>query len=152
MAFTIASSSTLPFIHARMLNIVRKNDLNCVKSQLMELVSQRRPHSYLYLGINLSSAIEQDDVPLVRIITQFAEAYHELRQCYQLEILVVIDPSLMPGIRYVADSLGLPILFFASYEAMYTYVSRRNSDTQTAVPKDRDARVKATLQLKTQTK
>lgn len=130
MAFIIESSATIPFIHTRMIDPVRKNDASIIQSQLREMIAKRRKHSCIYLGINLTAVLMQEEVPLVHIISQLAEIYHETRNCYQLELLIVVEPSLITVVRYIAESLGLPMLFFATYETLHTYVRRRTEDTQ----------------------
>jgi hypothetical protein len=130
MAFVIETSPKLPFIHTRMVDPVQKNDPMLIKSQLMDILARRKKHTTIYVGINLSTVLMQEDVPLVAIISQLAEIYHETRRIYQLELLIVIDPTLLPVVRYVAESLCVPILGFASYDTLNIYVRRRTEDTQ----------------------
>jgi hypothetical protein len=149
MAFVIESSSKLPFIHVWMTKIVGRSDVCLMQKQLRENLAGRRKHSCIYMGIDFSSLTSQEDLPLVPIISQFAQLYHESRSIYQLELLVVIDPCLMPAVRYIAESLVIPMLFFASPEALQTYVMRRNTDTQPFAPKDKAARIAATRNIDT---
>jgi hypothetical protein len=134
MAFTIENFSKLPFIHVRMLKPVERTEVRLLQSQLREALGQRRKHTCVYVGINLSGTMSQEKLPLIPIISQFAHFYHESRGQYQVELLLAIDPTLMPGVRYVAESLVVPMLFFASDEALLTYVLRRNTDTQPISP------------------
>jgi len=130
MAFVIESSPRLPFIHTRMMDSIQKNEPKLLQAQLKEILSKRRKHSCVYLGLNLSDVLMQEQVPLVQIISLLAEIYHETRSEYQVELLVVIEPTLVPAVRYIAESLVVPMLFFASYETLQTYVQRRTEDTQ----------------------
>jgi hypothetical protein len=130
MAFVIESSPKLPFIHTRMVDPVQKSDAKLLHTQLLEMLAVRRKNSCVYVALDFSGVLMQEQVPLVQIISQIAEIYHQTRREYQVELLFVIEPSLIPVVRYIAESLVVPMLFFASYETLFTYVRRRNEDTQ----------------------
>jgi hypothetical protein len=135
MAFVIETSPQLPFIHTRMIDPVQKSEAKLIQKQLREILAGRCKHSCLYIGLNLAGVLMQEEVPLVKMIGLLAEIYHESRYDYQLELLVVIEPTLVPIVRYIAESLVVPMLFFASYETLNTYVRRRNEGTQPLSPK-----------------
>lgn len=130
MAYIIEASPRLPFIHTQMFDPIQKSDVSLIQMQLREILAKRRKHTCIYVGLNLSAVLMKDSVPLVPIISQLAQIYHETRGDYQLELLLIIEPTLMPIVRYIAESLVLPMLFFSSYETLLSYVQRRTEDTQ----------------------
>lgn len=134
MAFIIESNQNQALIHVNMMMPVEKADGLRMKISLGQLLAARKKSKTVFLALDLSIASGQDNLPLVQLLSHFSDIYHQWRKEFQLELLLVLDPALMGVARYVAESLFVPILFFASTDALEVYVDRRTGDTQPIRP------------------
>jgi hypothetical protein len=134
MAFIIESSSNQAMIRVNVRESLSKADCLCIKMSLSQLLAARSKNKSLCLALNLNDISAQANLPLVAFFSQFAEVYHQWRKDFHLELLLVIDPTLMPAARYLSESLCVPMLYFATEEALDVYIDRRTGDTQTFRP------------------
>jgi hypothetical protein len=132
MAFVIENSGKYPLVTVRMLEPVEKDDAIRLLMSLRDWMAKRKANTSVYLALNLLEI--EDEIPLIQVMVQFAKIYQEFYKQLQLEILVSTDVSLTAIVRYLAESLSLPIQLVLSHEALHTYVERRCGDTQPIRP------------------
>jgi hypothetical protein len=128
MGFIIESSDKQALIQVTLHDTINRGDGLCIKMSVSQLLANRKKNRSLYITLNLEDV--QVETSLVSLFTQFAELYHQWRKDFQLELLIVLDPVLMPTVRYLSESLFVPMLFFASPEALDAYIDKRTGDTQ----------------------
>ena len=132
MAFVIETSGKYPLVTVRMLEPVEKDDAIRLLMTLRDWMAKRKANTSAYLALNLLEI--EDEIPLIQLMVQFSKIYQEFYKHLQLEILVITDVSLTAIVRYLAESLSLPMQLVLSREALHTYVERRCDDTQPIRP------------------
>lgn len=134
MAFVIESASNQSLIRVNMSEPIEKADGLRMKICLGQLLSSRPKNKSLYIVLSFGNISQEDGLPLVQILSNFAEIYHQWRKHFHLEMLLQIDVNLVTVARYLSESFVVPMMFFASEESLEHYLFRQLDDTQPIRP------------------